>query len=450
MTSDADAKLSLQRTPCSELVAANIADLVNSEAQEDQHLEFKRTVLENSTDQAKAELRKDVAALANGGGGTLIVGIDEDKDSKAIAIPGVFNAVERVKQIEAVLLDCIDPPLQGLAVHRLTVDAVDVVIVRVEPPAAPPHCIHTGQWTRRFPVRQGRHVRPMTMIELRQSILGDRLAREVRMLNDRIDELLESPLRGGDLSSLDNRQLLELRNPDQFSREIVRRISERYEGRPTMLVLGVPDPLPDDQPLRRHQDELREILLHPPDVRSHGWFIRGGEEPARVPLGMGVHDDLSDMGVIGCWNGSTVFYCALDTESAQWAYQELAEEGSPVLNPFAYIEPTVRTVALAKQIAGILSITTIHLFASLVNAANIRLTKYPKNSFGARLGRRDAIRPVGDDNILVSVPNLMVEELCDSSARELIREIYAEIGFDTRDQEVLCFDEQGNFRVDSR
>ncbi|MCH8822840.1 MAG: ATP-binding protein [Planctomycetes bacterium] len=444
--SDVEAKLTFQRTLISELTAEDISNLVSCAAQEDQNLEFKRNVLEDSTNPAKTELRKDISGLANGGGGTLIIGVDEDKDSRACFIYGIVDAVERMKRIEAVLMDCIDPPLKGLVVRCMSVDDKDVIIIRVESPDLPPHCIQTGQWKRRFPIRQGRSIRPLTMLEIRQSMLGDRLAHEVHLLNDKLNEFIECQIQPADLTSLGERELLDLTNPLHFSKEVTSRISEKYNGRPCMCVLSVPNPLHSGQVLRQHQDKLRDILLHPPDVRKHAWFIRHGEQPRRVPLGLGVHDERSEMSVIICWNGSTVFHCALDTEGAQWAYQELSKKGSPVLNPFAYIEPIVCTIALAKKVAETASIEEVDLYVSMINAANVRLTRYAKNSVAVRVGRLDAIRPISEDNVLATLPGSTVTDLSDTTARELILEVYAEIGFDTTDQDVLYFDNEGNFQ----
>ena len=62
-----------------------IQQLVNDRIPEDQYLEYKsERVFKNES--FRDDLSKDVAAFANAGGGTLIIGIDEDKIQEYIEV----------------------------------------------------------------------------------------------------------------------------------------------------------------------------------------------------------------------------------------------------------------------------------------------------------------------------------------------------------------------------
>jgi predicted HTH transcriptional regulator len=75
--------------------------LVEERVQETFDLDFKRDLYGNS-DGAKRELAADVAAMANSGGGLIILGIDEDEHACAQAAPGALADdadVTRILQI---------------------------------------------------------------------------------------------------------------------------------------------------------------------------------------------------------------------------------------------------------------------------------------------------------------------------------------------------------------
>lgn len=62
------------------MTIATLQSLINNQAVEDLHLEFKRYNFENGKvpDKEKNDLLKEITSLANADGGQIIIGIDEE------------------------------------------------------------------------------------------------------------------------------------------------------------------------------------------------------------------------------------------------------------------------------------------------------------------------------------------------------------------------------------
>ena len=99
-----------------EIADDEIDALVQNHERERQHLEFKVTV-EYRDDEKRLELLRDVASLANGGGGYLIIGIREDGEGHAVKYEPVEKAESIKKSIQSLCQDWISERINGLEVN---------------------------------------------------------------------------------------------------------------------------------------------------------------------------------------------------------------------------------------------------------------------------------------------------------------------------------------------
>ncbi|MDB9528731.1 ATP-binding protein [Oscillatoria sp. CS-180] len=110
----------------------DITDLDNLIGQpESLRLEFKDARLldlnqkGNSINKVVTELSKEVSAFANTEGGTLIIGIEEDKDSKprvALRISSVDISFWNPEKLQQIISSNISPPLPGIRVKLVYLD----------------------------------------------------------------------------------------------------------------------------------------------------------------------------------------------------------------------------------------------------------------------------------------------------------------------------------------
>jgi hypothetical protein len=166
--------------------------LLTDQTPEGRSLDYKRD-LKLSNDQDKRELVKDVSALANAGGGFLVFGIDEAKDSdgKGLGYPekilGVdcpnFDATKL--RIDSIVRDNLDPRVQGVSIH--SVDGYDrgpVIIVHVPKSWTGPHMVSIHGQTHFYSrTNAGNH--PLDVREIRSAFLtGSDVARRIQSFRD--------------------------------------------------------------------------------------------------------------------------------------------------------------------------------------------------------------------------------------------------------------------------
>ncbi|MGW0920717.1 AlbA family DNA-binding domain-containing protein [Streptomyces sp. NPDC002755] len=154
----------------------------NPSAVESADLDYKGEQYGKGTDGA-GELAKDVAALANANGGTLILGLREDR---ATSIPQQANPqplTDRLrKNYRETLVLRLDPPVEcdihfvpedpGASVPR------GLVVISVPPSARVPHAVvgttDLRDGTLRFPYRNDNHTAHMNLAQVKQAIAAAR------------------------------------------------------------------------------------------------------------------------------------------------------------------------------------------------------------------------------------------------------------------------------------
>ena len=128
-----------------------------------------------SQEKGREELAKDLAAMANGGGGWLVYGIREgrtphkEEDGRATKLVGVSQPESVKRTIRSTALNLVYPPLLRVQIVVVGTDQTAAVVVHV--PASPdtPHLARFKDVGFRAPVRDGSHTRDMSEAELEQA-----------------------------------------------------------------------------------------------------------------------------------------------------------------------------------------------------------------------------------------------------------------------------------------
>lgn len=158
----------------SELTAADIQSVVDRKIQEDQEVEFKKTLptRDGSDDRwikagdeigsiAKREIAKELIAFANSNGGTLILGISEDGERRASGYNLLPKCRELAERLATSVASSTDPKLYGIESAGVEIDKDQgVVVFRVQPSARAPH---RDTDTRESYYRSGEKSEPMEM-----------------------------------------------------------------------------------------------------------------------------------------------------------------------------------------------------------------------------------------------------------------------------------------------
>jgi hypothetical protein len=173
--------------PIEDLCDAEIRSLVEGHVAEQQHLEFKVTV-KHQEPEARLELLLDVASLANGGGGYLIVGIRDDGRGSAQRFEDPGDTVRISQSIRDLCHQHIVERIEGLSVRERIVDGHPLVIVRVPVSDRLPHMVALDGRTH-FSSRYEAGKRPMTLAEIREVFTGDTTSRRLVAIEQALEDL---------------------------------------------------------------------------------------------------------------------------------------------------------------------------------------------------------------------------------------------------------------------
>ena len=94
--------------PLDDLRYEHLETLVTNHVPEAFDLDFKAQLYGNS-ERDRKDLATDVAALANTGGGLLVLGIEEDRQARAVAAPGVPVSDDEVRRILQIVGSLVVP-----------------------------------------------------------------------------------------------------------------------------------------------------------------------------------------------------------------------------------------------------------------------------------------------------------------------------------------------------
>ena len=174
-----------------------VETLFNEEA-ESLSLEYKSgRVFDNLSSTVRCELVKDVTAFANGGGGTLIVGVAEGRDAQRSIATGfepVTNAKVSVEQLTSIIKSNTDPVFGAFHISVLSHAAGRVFVIQIEQADT----AHQNRLDQRYYQRTGvisepmydfairdvmnRHTRPLVTLDFQIEVIQRALDLQLQVL----------------------------------------------------------------------------------------------------------------------------------------------------------------------------------------------------------------------------------------------------------------------------
>ncbi len=145
-------------------------------------LEWKRA-LPQGPDKKLEEFAKDIAAMANTGGGLIVYGVSEDADERADELLGVVNGKSERQTLHGYAARWVRPLIGDLVIDSLDDGRGGPGLIVVFVPASPeaPHVVVYENQRMAVPYRSGPHTNWMSEHELERAY-RDRFARRI---NDR-------------------------------------------------------------------------------------------------------------------------------------------------------------------------------------------------------------------------------------------------------------------------
>lgn len=176
---------------------------VEHSVEETSDLDWKRVAYDSRKPRWDEEAAKDIAAMANSGGGWIVFGIEEDGDKNAASriSPISWSATDQQRILKAAYAK-IGPPVVGLEFHEVPCDnegGGSVVVMRVPDSADAPHFAKKGDDAFVAPRRNGPHTMYMSDREIERGFRErfQHVDDQERLLQDRYERACEA-LRPGD------------------------------------------------------------------------------------------------------------------------------------------------------------------------------------------------------------------------------------------------------------
>ena len=147
-----------------------IEQAVEQRLVESADLDWKQQVYDHRHPHWRDEVAKDVAAMANSGGGWIVFGIEEDGPDNAAAkvMPVVWDAAKE-QRLRQVAYAHVGPPVLGLEFYPVETTSGTVVTLRVPDSPDAPHLARKGDSAFVAPRRNGAHTAFMSEREIERA-----------------------------------------------------------------------------------------------------------------------------------------------------------------------------------------------------------------------------------------------------------------------------------------
>lgn len=127
------------------LTSGMIDDAISARVMETDDLDWK-SELPPAKDLPKTDFPKDIAAMANNGGGVIVYGIEEDQKAATTRLDVGELTESHERALRSAAVTAVSPPVFGLDVVRLGEEGARVVAVVVPDSLDGPHLIHRGEY----------------------------------------------------------------------------------------------------------------------------------------------------------------------------------------------------------------------------------------------------------------------------------------------------------------
>src|SRR5262245_62148854 len=128
---------------------SDLQALITNQVREGSALEYKRSLAAKNTDKCKAEISKDVSAMANANGGQIVYGMVEENDLPVELDGGLDPANFDRLWFEQVIQQNVRPQIEGLDIHAIECAKRNNIYIILSVPAAvvrAPHQAKDGRY----------------------------------------------------------------------------------------------------------------------------------------------------------------------------------------------------------------------------------------------------------------------------------------------------------------
>ena len=430
--------------PTRDITIGELRQLVEDNVAEDSRLDFKQEGYPQTPSGTK-ELLKDITAFANADGGYIILGVEENEQSCAIAFSNIQDADAKRQSIIDRCLSRIEPRLRELDIGLFDIDGNSVLVVRVPESDQKPHCVKPDAEHHSFWRRYEDGNKLMTTAEIRECFEGDRVERMLAEIRRELGVVRREHVVARESSQeINEDNLLQLQSDDIFLQHMEEGFLSAIETQSFYRLWACPLPV-NRINLRDHRTDLLELLKNPPHLRPHGWNLIP-IVPIRQTL-IGLATETTDYHYLELlWNGHVEFRTSADDDSFHWDQATEKQRTLDDLYPYAIVEPASNLVMLTQEICRIVGYSGQMRFGlGLYNIRGKVLLPGPPESFGYRRERHSiqaghTSNDFSEHHLRIPPVTTAISDLPGTIAWQLVREVYYRFGYP--DEAIPFFDEQ--------
>ncbi|MFC2075677.1 helix-turn-helix domain-containing protein [candidate division KSB1 bacterium] len=367
---------------------SEIVRLVEDHISERQYLEYKVTVKYKDPEEKRETLR-DIASLANGGGGYIIIGIRDDGKGKALRfepeLVGDTGAI--AKSIRNLCNEHISERILNLEIDTRIIKGAPVVLIRVPESLRVPHMVKYQNRTDFF-TRYQDGKREMTIGEIKEGFNKDMVSLRLTGIETNLGRIIRNQSLERGQQIVDYKleedivpQFTTIENVDILLANSYRRFAEGVAEMPCFRIAATPKS-PCHNLLDVDTGDLRDLLRNPPGSRPNGWSMANPILPIeRFAEGLRMGEiEYRYLELLN--NCHMEYWVPLD---GSFCHTQSREEFkiSPKIYPYALVEYTTSFLRLYREIVGLANIEDdIYITINLNNIKGYLLRPGDHESLG--------------------------------------------------------------------
>jgi hypothetical protein len=426
--------------PIDEIKDDEFDSLVQERISERQHLEFKETYdIKNNDD--KLEILRDIASLANAGGGYLIIGIQDDGTGKPVGYRSLTeeNLAKMKQSIQQLCLDHIAERIPRLELRIRRPSNHPILVIQIPDSSQAPHMVKFNRRTD-FYSRYDQGKREMSIAEVRRAFQGDRVQLALDLMSRQINEIRGIlPEMGSEIlgnlpgkktsktgtvpffpcSYTDGNRLV------QFAYEKVR---GEINGKPYFWIAATPMLL-NKNALDIDSPEIRQVINAPPGSRPSGWNMELSATINNIPDG--IERGSKEFEYLALYRNAHMEFWTPLRERFCWTQKVEEFKKRPELYPYPVVEYPVTFLRLYKAVSelpGFQGNFIINL--CYLNLRGYRLRPYAPKQVGYMFA--DELKPFDYDNLILPPLRKAYPFDPDKTGYELLVQVYEAFGLSSK------------------
>ena len=412
--------------PIDEITDEELDSIVQEHISELQHLEFKVTI-NYRDDNEKLEFLRDIASLANGGGGYMIIGIRDDGKGRAIKYePTLLGDIGNIaKAITSLCQDHIRERIDGLEIRERNINGNPILVVRIPISSHTPHMVSFNNHTD-FYSRYESGKREMTYGEIKDAFMGDHVALALSRIQAQMSILAAKP---SEVAYESTQQLLAIDDGQRLAKVTFKRFREEVGDKPFFRIAVTPASLKPDL-IDPTSSTIKTLIEVPPGSRPSGWNM--DLSPAQVELfGAGIRRGIKNYEYLELLKSAHMeFWKPIDEH---FCHKQSEEEFKkhPTLYPYPVVEYPATFLRLYKELVNQARIgSDLLINLCYLNVKGHNLLPYAPGSNG--FTSHQTTKVYDESHIILPEKRVQPDFDPDKTAYSLIEQVFNNFGLEAK------------------